>query len=365
MHAFDGRSLMSKQSGERVRRVAIIGCGFFAPNHIHAWRSLAEAELVAVCDLDARRAEAAAALAGGVPHYADPARMIEECRPDVVDIVTTARSHFALAQLCAARGTSAIIQKPLSLDFRESLAIAKLADEHNVAMMVHENFRFQKPIRELQSIVRSGAIGKLHYCKIGFRSGYDIFAGQPYLRDVERLVLMDNGVHVFDVARFLMGEIESLSCRTQRVRTDVRGEDMATALVAFASGAMGVVEVSWSSFVPADPFPETLIAVEGTHGSVVLDRHYQLSVRSHESVRSHSVEPVGPPWAQRPWHVVQDSVVETCRHWLDAAAGRAPMETSVQDNVKTLAAVEACYVSASRNGAVVPLIEVFDAAVRM
>jgi hypothetical protein len=59
---------------------------------------------------------------------------------------------------------------------------------------------------------------------------------------------------------------------------------------------------------------------------------------------------------------VQDSVVEACRHWLDTAAGRAQLETSVQDNLNTLAAVEACYLSAARNGEFVTVGEVFSLA---
>ena len=101
------------------------------------------------------------------------------------------------------------------------------------------------------------------------------------------------------------------------------------------------------------------IAVEGSTGSVVLDRHYQLSVRSGESIRTYSVEPPCPAWGERPWHVVQDSVVEACRHWLEAAAGRTQLQTSVQDNINTLAAVEACYLSAARNGAFVTMSEAF------
>jgi Predicted dehydrogenases and related proteins len=350
---------MSQRGAEDVKKVAIIGCGFFAPNHIHAWSSLEGAGLVAVCDLNPQLAQRAAALAGDIPWYTDAAQLLEQCHPDVVDIITTAPSHLALARLCAERGVPAIIQKPLSFNFKEAIEIAALASRFNVPMMVHENFRFQAPMREIKSIIDSRSIGTLHYCRVAFRSGYDIFKGQPYLRESERLVLMDNGVHVFDVARFLMGEIAGLSCRTQRVRSDVRGEDMASALVKFSSGAMGVVEVSWGSFLPEDPFPETLIAVEGSAGSVVLDRHYRLSVRSGESVRTYSVEPECPAWGERPWHVVQDSVVEACRHWLDVAAGRAELQTSVQDNINTLAAVEACYISAAQNGAFVALSEPF------
>ena len=343
------------------QRVAIVGCGFFAPNHIQAWKGLAEAELVAVCDLDAGKAAAAATLAGGVPAYSDAARMIEEQRPDVVDIVTTAPSHLPLARLCAERGTAAIIQKPLAFSLEDAAEIGAVAQAAGVPMMVHENFRFQHPIREVGRIVASGAIGEPRYCRVEFRCGHDIFTGQPYLKEDERLVLMDIGVHVLDVARFLMGEITELSCRTQQVRTDVRGEDMATVLAGFEGGGMGVIGASWGSFLPDDPFPETLIEVDGRDGSVLLDRHYKISVRSGDTVEHRDAEPACPSWGERPWHVVQDSVVNTCRHWLDAAAGRVALETSVADNLRTLAAVEAAYASAAAGGASVRPSEVLAA----
>jgi predicted dehydrogenase len=288
--------------------------------------------------------------------------MLEQERLDVVDIITTAPSHLSLAQLCATHRVAAIIQKPLALELYEAMEIARVAERAGMPMMVHENFRFQKPVREVKGIIDSGVIGAVHYCRVAFRSGHDIYARQPYLKLAERLVLMDNGVHVFDVARFLMGEIEGLSCQMQRVRPDVRGEDMASALVRFASGAMGVVEASWGSFLPEDPFPETLIAVEGDRGSVLLDRHYAIRVRSQETLREFSAEPACPPWGERPWHVVQDSVIETCRHWLEAAAGRSILQTSVQDNIKTLTAVEACYLSAARQGAFVTMREALETA---
>ena len=341
----------------RVQRVAIIGCGFFSANHVHAWRSLEGAELVALCDQAVDRARIAAE-AVGVPYFEDAGRMIAEVKPDVVDIVTTAQSHRALASLCAAQGVPAIIQKPLAFSLAEAADIVSTARRSGTIMMVHENFRFQAPIREVARILRSGIIGTPHYCRVGFRCGHDIFAGQPYLKEDERLVLTDLGVHVFDVARLLIGEIEQLSCQTQRVRPDVRGEDMASALVRFASGAMGLVECSWSSFVPDDPFPETLVQVEGSNGAIVLDRDYRISVRSGATVERFSAEPATPEWGERPWHVVQDSVTATCRHWLETGAIGAEPETSVSDNLRTLAAVEAAYRSAAADGAMVSVTDV-------
>lgn len=347
----------------RRQRVAIIGCGFFAPNHIHAWSDLPAAQLIAVCDRDPDRAQAAARLAR-TPCFTDAAEMLRELKPDVADIVTTAATHAALARLCAQLRVSAIIQKPLAFDLREAIGIADLSAQSSVSMMVHENFRFQRPIRAVKSVVASGEIGEPRYCSVRFRCAHDVFAGQPYLREDSRLVLADIGVHLFDVARFLLGEIATLSCRVQRVRHDVRGEDMASALVGFSSGAIGLVEASWSSFLADDPFPETLISVEGTLGSVILDRHYQIRLRTSHAVSSYSVEPSAPSWGERPWHVVQDSVIEVCRHWLATVPEGHLPETSVADNLKTLAAVEACYASAAALGAVTNVATVLEGARR-
>jgi predicted dehydrogenase len=345
----------------RRQRIAIIGCGFFAPNHIQAWKSLQDAELVAVCDRDPERTRAAAQLANA-PAFTDPTRMLQDIKPDVVDIVTTAPSHLELARLCAERGIAAIIQKPLALSLEQALAIVDLAVRANVSMMVHENFRFQKPIREVKALVASGAIGEALYCSVRFRCGHDVFTDQPYLRQDDRLVLADIGVHIFDVARFLMGEITDLSCRVQRLRPDVRGEDMASALASFASGAIGLIEASWSTYLTDDPFPETLISVEGTQGSVVLDRQFAIKVRSGTESREFSAEPACPSWGERPWHVVQDSVIETCRHWLETVPHGISPATSVADNVRTLATVEACYASAAANGTVVSVDAMLEKA---
>ena len=78
-------------------RGALIGCGFFARNHLAAWREIAGAEIVAVCDL---QADKAAAIAGefAIPRsYVDAAAMAAAEGLDFVDIVTTVESHRDLS----------------------------------------------------------------------------------------------------------------------------------------------------------------------------------------------------------------------------------------------------------------------------
>ena len=83
-------------------RAGLIGCGFYAKNHLHAWRDLGSDELVAVCDRERTKAEAAASTFGVPRAYADAAEMLGRERLDFVDIVTTMPSHRSLVLLAAA-----------------------------------------------------------------------------------------------------------------------------------------------------------------------------------------------------------------------------------------------------------------------
>jgi predicted dehydrogenase len=344
---------------KKPQRVAVVGCGFFAQNHIHAWKMLEGAELVAVCDTQRERARAAAELAGGASAHTDISEMLRSAAPDVVDVVTSPPSHRMLAEICAAHRTNAIIQKPLAMSFGDAIAIVDAAKAAGVTMMAHENFRFQLPIREVKNILASGVIGELRYCSIAYRTSYKVFPRDPSLQDGDRLILMDMGVHVFDVARFLMGEIADVSCRLTRTHA---GDDMASAVVAFADGGIGTVEVSSASLLPGNTGIDTLISVEGRNGSVILGRGGAIAVRSGDDVTTLTVAPPPPPWGSARWAGVQHSVIGTCRHWLDAMAGRVPMEVSVQDNLKTLAVVEACYRSAAQAGTSVTPADVLAGA---
>ena len=336
-------------------KVAVLGCGFFATNHINSWKNFKDIDLVAVCDLDEKRAINASHLANGTPYYTNAELMLQSTKPDVVDIVTTAPSHYNLAKLAASLNISAIIQKPLAPSFKESTEIVNLSKKTQTPMMVHENFRFQQPLRHVKKIVSNGEIGKPLFCKITFRTSYDIYLNQPYLKEVDRFILMDLGVHVLDLARFFFGEAVSISCRTQKTRSDIAGEDMASMMLGFSEGKTMIVDISYGSKQAQDIFPETLVCLEGTDGSVVLDPGYKIIKKSGEKIEIINAEPIVANWCEKPWHVVQDSVTQTCRHWIETIPQNKKPETSVEDNLETLKLVEAAYESAANGGLLVTL----------
>lgn len=333
---------------ERIT-VGLVGCGFFAQNHLHAWTDLRPegADLVAVCDIDPAKARAAAEKFG-TRWYTDAGAMFATERLGLVDIATQVRTHLPLVEMAGRHRVPTIVQKPFGRNIAEVRRMVEASRAAGVFLAVHENFRFQRPLLEIARTIRSGAIGAPNWARIGFRTGYDIYAGQPYLRDEERFVLMDLGVHVLDVARVLLGEVEHVSAELQKRNRTVRGEDTATMLLRHVSGAVSVVECTYGSRRLPDSFPETLVEIEGEHGAIVSRIGSRIEVTSNGKMEVVDADPPVLPWAARPWHVAQDSVLTTCRHMLQSVQAGRPADTSAEDNLRTFALVEAAYAAAGK-----------------
>jgi predicted dehydrogenase len=337
-------------------RVGLIGCGFFARNHLNSWRELSAegADLVAVCDIDVAKARAIAEEFGAPASYADVAEMLDREQLDMVDIVTRMDTHLAIVSEAIRRRIPTVVQKPFAPVWADCVAMARMADAAGVFLAVHENFRFQKPILRLREIVDSGVIGQPSWARVSFRTGFDVYKTQPYFLTEERLAILDVGIHVLDIARVLLGEVDRVSCETQRRNPKVRAEDTATMLMRHISGAVSVVECSYESRRQPDVFPQTLVEIEGSEGAVALKADFVIEITSGGRFSTEIVEAPIRPWTSDPWHVAQEAVLTTCRHMLAAVRGGRAAETSAADNLKTFALVEAAYESAATGRAVPP-----------
>ena len=115
-------------------RVAGIGAGYFSQFHLQGWRAVPEVELVGWCDRDPGKVK-------GVAAFADVEAMIEEAKPDLVDIVTPPDTHLELVRTVAARKLPMICQKPLAPTYPEAVQVVEAAEKAGTMLVVHENFR--------------------------------------------------------------------------------------------------------------------------------------------------------------------------------------------------------------------------------
>lgn len=330
-----------------MKRGVLIGCGFFARNHMQAWNGLAGVEIVAVCDIDVAKAKAMAADFGVSAFYTDAELMLRETKPHFADIATTSASHRQLVELAAFHHVAAICQKPFADTLADAEAMVAACAHANVPLVVHENFRWQKPFMMMRQMIDSGQIGRPHFARFSFRHGYDNYKNQPYLAEIERFTIMDVGLHLFDLARHFMGDVEALSSTTQRLNPKVRGEDAFTALLKHQNGSTSICDCSFQSHRSPEPFPQTLAEIEGPLGSLILGADYSLAFHSAAGLVQINTAPEIPAWGAAPWHGIQDSVISFESHVLDVLSGRAEPQPSGADNLKTLALALAAYESAA------------------
>jgi predicted dehydrogenase len=291
-----------------------------------------------------RAGEAARAFAGG-KFYSDPAELLASERLDFVDVVTQPASHRELVELAARHRVPVICQKPLAPTLEDACAMVDACRGAGVPFMVHENFRWQAPMRMLKDAASS--LGDLFFGRISFRTGHDVYRNQPYLATDSRFAIYDLGVHLLDLARFFLGEVESLDCHARRVNPLIRAEDSVTMLLRMQSGAACVVEISFFTKTDDDLFPQTLVHLEGTRGSATLGPHFELHTVTGDGSSRRRIPIRTFSWTKPPHEAVQESVLRIQAHWLERLRERHEPETSGADNLKTLELVFGAYESAA------------------
>jgi predicted dehydrogenase len=333
-------------------RFAVFGAGFWAPYQLSGWQEVGGVECVAIYNRTVQKAEAVARQFGIPAVFDDPARLLKEIRPDFVDNITEVGGHKHLSLLCARAHVPCICQKPLAASYRDAAAIVGAFRRARTRFFVHENWRWQTPMRQLHRLLRSHRIGVPLRARLTVVSGFDVFANQPALRGLDRFILTDLGTHLLDVARVLFGEARSLSCRTARTLAPrVHGENLATVLLTMGRAETHViVELAYAG-TPLEPsvrevFPQTLAFVEGTRGSIELTGDYVVRLTTRQGTQVVRHAPPRYRWADPQYEVAHASIVPCCADLLKGLRGGAGGETTGEDNLKTLRLVFAAYESA-------------------
>jgi predicted dehydrogenase len=328
-------------------RFAMFGAGFWSYYQLAGWKELKGAECVALCDLAREKAEARAREFGIPRVYQDPREVFLKEKLDFVDIVTSPETHRDLVHLAVAEKTPVICQKPMAMSYQEAESMVRATREAGVSFFVHENWRWQTPFRALKRVLDEGRIGPVFRARLRMVSGFPVFRNQPFLAELEEFVLTDVGVHVLDAARFLFGEAQSLCCQTCRVHSNIKGEDVATVIMRMRSGATVITELGYAeNYLEDDRFPETLVFIEGSEGSIELAGDFWIRVTTNEGTFAKRYPPPVYSWVNPAYAVVQSSIVDCHANILRSLQGLGPAETTGEDNLRTLRLVFGSYESA-------------------
>ena len=336
-------------------RFAIFGAGFWARCQLAAWREVGGVECVAIYNRSRDKAEAFARDLGVPAVYDDAEKLLREVKPDFVDNITEVGGHKPLSLLCAKHRIPCICQKPMAASLKDARQMVAAFAKAKTPFFVHENWRWQTPMRALINTLRSGVIGTPFRARLSFTSGFDVWANQPALGELEQFILTDIGTHVLDTARACFGEAGSLYCQLHKtLRPAVKGDNVATLLLSMGEARTSVVvELAYAKTpLERECFPQTLAFVEGSLGSIEVTNDYWLRVTTKKGTHSRRHAPPRYAWADPRYDVAQSSMVLCHRDLLGALRGEGPGETTGADNLKTLELVFGAYESAERDAVV-------------
>ena len=237
-------------------KVGVIGAGMWGKNHVRTVAGLAQAELAAVCDTDARVCERLARQYPGICVTGDVAELLRGV--DAAIIAAPAASHAPLALQCIEAGKPCLVEKPFALTVADAEAVAQQAARRGVPVMAGHLLVFHPAVERLRELVRAGDLGRLYYL-------YGLRVNLGQVRTDEN-ALWSFGPHDVSVALYVLGEAPHRVAAQGRCYLQPGVEDVVFLTMEFASGVLVHVQLSW-----LDPHKERRLTIVGAKQMVVFD----------------------------------------------------------------------------------------------
>jgi len=267
-------------------RIGIIGAGNIGGVHIQEFSKLADqCEIVAITDAYLPMAEARAQ-ASGIPHVAaSPEELIRRADVDAVIVGVPNQFHAPYAIQALEAGKHVLLEKPMALNAEAAKQIYRASRQSDKVLMVSHQMRFESVPMQIKEQVERGELGRIYTAKTGWFRRKGIPGWGTWFTRMDQAgggPLIDIGVHMLDLALYLMGNPKPVSVygatyaefgpKRKGIGTwgkpDWNGvfdvEDLATALIKMEDGSTLSLEVSWAVHMDTDNTP--FIHLMGSEG---------------------------------------------------------------------------------------------------
>jgi UDP-N-acetyl-2-amino-2-deoxyglucuronate dehydrogenase len=332
---------------DRKIRFAIVGCGRIAKNHFAAMAQHSnDAELTAVCDVDASALQDAVALTSAQPYRSIDA-LLATAQADVVVLTTPSGLHAEQACQVASVGRHVITEKPMATRWHDGLRMVKACDEAAVRLFVVKQNRRNATLLLLKAAVTQGRFGRIYMVNVNvfWTRPQDYYESAPWRGtwEFDGGALMNQASHYVDLLDWLIGPIESLHAYTATLARDIEVEDTGVVSVKWRSGALGSMNVTMLTYPKNLEGSITIIGEKGTVriGGVAVNeiQHWQFAETRPEdetikqaSYATTSVYGYGHP-------LYYENVIKVLR-------GQEEPETDGREGLRSLETLVAAYLSA-------------------
>jgi UDP-N-acetyl-2-amino-2-deoxyglucuronate dehydrogenase len=248
----------------------IVGAGVIAATHADAISEIGGARLIAVTDVAADHATAFAH-ARGCAAEPDLAALLSHEDIDVVCVCVPSGRHAEVGIEAATAGKHLVVEKPIDVSLDAADALIAAARAAGVRMTVISQHRFDPGPAELRRLLDDDALGQLvlgeaatkwhrtqeYYDTAAWRGTWALDGGS----------LLNQGIHYADLLRWCMGPVAEVTARTATRAHRMEAEDIALAVLTFASGALGTIVTTTAAF----PGSAQRLEITGTQGTVVIE----------------------------------------------------------------------------------------------
>ncbi len=278
-------------------KIAVVGVGGISKYHINSYLANPAVEVYAFCDINEKVLNAKGEAYGITRLYTDEKTMLDELPEiDAVSICTWNSAHAPCTIMALEAGKHVLCEKPMATNADDAKKMLDTARRVGKKLMVGFVRRFGKDTKVIRDFMDAGSVGELYYAKASYLRRNGCPGG--WFGDKSRSgggPLIDLGVHVIDLVRYLMGNPKPVSVsgrafkklgnrpnikdkvdytsvsKTNKDIFDV--EDLATAFITFDNGAVLTIDTSFSLNIKKN---STKIELFGTKGGIYLDGDVEL-----------------------------------------------------------------------------------------
>lgn len=249
-------------------RVALVGCGRISKNHFEAIARVEGLELVAVADIVPERADAAGATYG-VPAFSSLESMLAGVECDVVTIATPSGLHPEHGAVAARAGKHVVTEKPMAISLEGADALIEACATAGVRLFVVKQNRLNPAIQLVKRAVNKGRFGRIHSvtCTVRWSRPQEYYDQAPWRGTwaMDGGAFMNQASHYVDLVQWLGGPVARVAAITATQERKIEAEDSGAAVLQFATGAIGVLDITMLTY------PRNLegsLTILGDRGSV-------------------------------------------------------------------------------------------------
>ena len=321
-------------------KFAIIGAGAISQAYAQAFQSISfqtyhEAEVVGIADIRKPVADSLAEVLN-CPSFDSYTALTEACELDAVVICTPPASHPEICHYFIDRGIHVLCEKPFAVNAKEAVEVVDAAKKKGVTITMASKFRYVEDVIKAKQIVDSGILGDI----VLFENAFTARVGMANRWNSDPSVsgggvLIDNGTHSFDIARYFLGPLAEVEVMEGIRNQGLDVEETVRIFVRSQKGVIGNIDLSWSINKELDRY----ISIYGSRGTVVVGWK---EAKYHQSSSSEWVE-FGSGYDK------VGAFRNQLRNFTRAIQGEEQLLINGTDAIASVEVVEAAYESLAEN----------------